>query len=224
MISMYDTTKINTIRGMRESNIENGLLKPLPIGNLPRQPLRSKLTFLRSKERRSVQVASETEVRNNTTDDSQQALDDENPPPPLQTAARPDGRQAAGEQAAKGSRERGSSVEYTDAQGHLPARVQARQVQHHAREQAALGGTQDGADGDEGAVVAHEAQAHGHRAPGAGQGGQPDAGRQPLEDEVGGELAVVSHVVSYLFWGYGIEGSEVIFLVVTLFGLSSIIG
>lgn len=95
---------------------------------------------------------------------------------------------AIGQQAAQGTRDGGADEEIADAQGQLVLGVEKGQVDAQAGEQAGLDDAQQQPTGDEGAVGVHQSREGGDDAPCRDDEGDPPAGGEELQHEVGGHL------------------------------------
>jgi len=93
-----------------------------------------------------------------------------------------------GQEAAAGACERGADEQVADAQGEFALGVEEGEVDGHAGEEATFDSAEEETAYDEAGVGLDDAGEGRDDAPGCGDEGDPAAGAELFEDEVGGEF------------------------------------
>ena len=164
------------------------LAAALRVAVLPLVPRLHQCLFLRGQKVRRRRVVGQGHQRDDAQHKGGDAFDDHDPSPAGQALDAVEMAQPEAQEAADGAGQGGRHEEVPDPQGQLVLGVEESQVDVHAGKETGLDGAEEEAAGHEGAVALDEAGAGGDDAPRGDDEGEPSAGGELLEDEVGGDL------------------------------------
>lgn len=154
-------------------------------------PLMSQLhecLFILIQKVRRIRIVGQRKIRHNTQRKARNALNNHDPPPARHAMQAIHMPNAIRQQTPQRTRNRGTHKQVPHTQRELMFRVEESQVDVETGEEAGLDGAEEQTAREQRAVRVDEARQRGDEAPGGGDEGDPAAGREDLEDEVGGNL------------------------------------
>lgn len=144
--------------------------------------------FILVQKVRRIRIIRQRKIRHNTQRKTRNALDNHDPPPARHAMQPIHMPNAIRQQSPQRTRNRRAHEQIAHTQRELMLGVEESQVDVQTGEEAGLDGAEEQTAREQRAVRVDEARQRGDEAPGRGDEGDPAAGREDLEDEVGGDL------------------------------------